>query len=157
MVRHQHTNFPKNCMKLRKFWSVGELPRRPLGSVTGLMNASVVLFWTRSVTFPVSCSHLNFVPILNNYHWHLSNESFNSSEFAVPDNKFCRQVWKCHSVYRQIFSLYRPTKVVSPRFQFWVESSAFQILIFSCENNKRHIVQSTNNPCLFSCQFSIKS
>ena len=23
--RHQHTNFPKNCMKLRTFWSIGSL------------------------------------------------------------------------------------------------------------------------------------
>ena len=35
----QHTNlpdFPKNCMKLRKFWSVGRRRRRPLGSATAM-------------------------------------------------------------------------------------------------------------------------
>ena len=62
--RRQYTNFPKNCMKLRKFWSVGGVCAggAPLGSATAHCLNSVKLHGQLPVADPrpnissISCS-----------------------------------------------------------------------------------------------------
>ena len=74
MEKRQHANFPKNCMKLRKFWSLGGRPRSATELLSILMERSRYIEIQKivSIQWDHTSSHSS------NVHFVWENETYGS-------------------------------------------------------------------------------